>query len=56
MIGKVIAYYGIPRIPCPSGHFPSHENEHSRMKSNAASFCPDVSVPGLSCKKGGRHV
>ena len=44
MIGKEIAYYGISRIPCPRGHFHSHEIEKSRMKYKAASFCPDVFV------------
>jgi len=42
VIAKVIAFLGIPRNPCPRGHFPIHEIENIRMKCTVASFCPDV--------------
>ena len=44
MIGKVIAFFGMLRNPCPSGLFFSHTIENCWMKCKAASFYSDVFV------------
>ena len=44
MIGKVIAFFGIPRDPCLGGLPPSYGIENSRMNSKAVTPIPGVCV------------